>query len=114
MKNKIEQGNILKQDVEELVFDIFQTRTKFNFDFNNKLYCYAGNLYWMIRCCKNKRLKKTKREMKFFSQAEGKFMDDLDILKILEFWNIGNLEFWIFRILEWWNRGILNLGIWNL
>ncbi len=87
----MDDGNVDKEDIKDIMFDIFSSRNKFTFDFLERISIYFVKLEPLFRCFKCLCARRVRRSIKMFDKAEGMYTEKLDILNVMSvFNNSGN------------------------
>ena len=76
-------GDVDKEDIKDIIFDIFSSRNKFTFHFFERCFIYFVKLEPLFRCFKCLCAKRIRRSIKMFDKAEGKYTEKLDILNVM-------------------------------
>ena len=76
-------GDVDKEDIKDIIFDIFSSRNKFTYHFFERCFIYFVKLEPLFRCFKCLCAKRIRRSIKIFDKAEGKYTEKLDILNVM-------------------------------
>ncbi len=79
----MDDGNVDKEDIKDIMFDIFSSKNKFTFDFLERIFIYFVKLEPLFRCFKCLCVRRIRRSIKMFDKAEGMYTEKLDILNVM-------------------------------